>query len=148
MGPLGRQLCVSLREVESSGAMKRPVLCLLFRVMAGRLKKSCSSVHVTCSVMSESHRLTTVIHSLTHPGTSLTYIGGAREGGREGREGENEAISQGRKERDTLLETKGSKNGYSAVPISEPFEEPILVPVKTLLVPGRTLLGSMYNILW
>lgn len=68
-----------------------------------------SSVHVTCSVMSESHRLITVIHSLTHPGTSLTYIWGEREGGREGREGEKEAISQGRRERDTLLETKGSK---------------------------------------
>jgi hypothetical protein len=48
--------------------------------------------------MSESHRLTTVIHSLTHPGTSLTYIWGEREGGREGREGENEAISEGRRE--------------------------------------------------
>ena len=33
--------------------------------------------------------------------------------------------------------------GSSAGPIGEPFEEPFLVAGKTLLVPGRTLLGSM-----
>ena len=38
--------------------------------------------------------------------------------------------------------------GSSAVPIGEPFEEPLLVPGRTLLDPSRTNLGSMYDPQW
>ena len=48
----------------------------------------------------------------------------------------------------TLLEKKvlsGTKKGSSALPIEKLFEEPLLVPGRNFLVPGRTFVGSMWN---